>query len=106
MKRLMLLGIGAAVGYVLGARAGRERYEQMAQAAGKAWQGAGLDKRTREVSEQAAATARQAGEWVAGSASGALGTARDAMAEHTAGASTASNGAAGEPSMPEPPPTA
>ena len=106
MKRVVLLGIGAAVGYVLGARAGREHYDRMAAAAGKAWQSAGLDKRTREVSEQAAATARQAGEWVAGSASDALGSAREALAERTAGGASTGNGAAGEPSTPEPPATA
>lgn len=34
MKKLMLLGAGA-VGYVLGAKAGRERYEQIAEQAQK-----------------------------------------------------------------------
>jgi hypothetical protein len=34
MKKLMLLGAGA-VGYVLGAKAGRERYEQIAEQARK-----------------------------------------------------------------------
>jgi SLT domain-containing protein len=34
MKKLMLLGAGAA-GYVLGAKAGRERYEQIAEQARK-----------------------------------------------------------------------
>jgi outer membrane murein-binding lipoprotein Lpp len=34
MKKMMLLGAGA-VGYVLGARAGRERYDQIAQQAQK-----------------------------------------------------------------------
>jgi hypothetical protein len=34
MKKLMLLGAGA-VGYVLGAKAGRERYDQIAQQAQK-----------------------------------------------------------------------
>ena len=34
MKKLMLLGAGA-VGYVLGARAGRERYDQIAEQAQK-----------------------------------------------------------------------
>jgi len=34
MKKLMLLGVGA-VGYVLGAKAGRERYEQISRQAQK-----------------------------------------------------------------------
>jgi hypothetical protein len=36
MKSLLLLGTGAAVGYVLGAKAGRERYDQIMQLAGQA----------------------------------------------------------------------
>lgn len=30
MRRLLTLALGAAIGYVLGARAGRERYDQIA----------------------------------------------------------------------------
>lgn len=36
MKKLVFFG-GFAVGYVLGARAGRGRYEQIARASGKFW---------------------------------------------------------------------
>lgn len=36
MKKLSLLAVGA-IGYVLGSRAGRERYEQIKQQATKAW---------------------------------------------------------------------
>lgn len=37
MKGKVLLVVGLGVGYVLGARAGRERYDQLAAAAGKVW---------------------------------------------------------------------
>ncbi len=37
MKGKVLLVVGLGVGYVLGARAGRERYDQIAAAAGKVW---------------------------------------------------------------------
>ncbi|PJJ65238.1 hypothetical protein [Compostimonas suwonensis] len=37
MKGKLLFVAGAAVGYVLGARAGRKRYEQIAAAASKVW---------------------------------------------------------------------
>lgn len=32
MRRLLTLALGVAIGYVLGTRAGRDRYEQMADA--------------------------------------------------------------------------
>ena len=37
MKGKILLIVGLGVGYVLGARAGRERYDQIAGAVGKLW---------------------------------------------------------------------
>ena len=37
MKGKILLVVGIGVGYVLGARAGRERYEDIKRAAGKLW---------------------------------------------------------------------
>ena len=35
--KLVLIGLGVGVGYILGAKAGRERYEQIAKAASKVW---------------------------------------------------------------------
>src|SRR6476619_6197812 len=66
MRRLFLLALGGAVGYVLGTRAGRQRYDQIVDLTTKAWQQTGLDERSREVADQASQTARQAGDWVAG----------------------------------------
>lgn len=37
MRALLLLLCGAAVGYVFGARAGREKYDQMVESAEKLW---------------------------------------------------------------------
>lgn len=37
MRGRLLFIVGLGVGYVLGARAGRQRYEQIASAAGKVW---------------------------------------------------------------------
>ncbi|MCG2620524.1 hypothetical protein LVY72_01200 [Arthrobacter sp. I2-34] len=44
MMRALIFGAGAAVGYVLGTKAGRQRYEQLKQQVGKVWQ----DPRTQE----------------------------------------------------------
>jgi hypothetical protein len=81
MRRLFLLAVGGAVGYLLGARAGRQRYDQIIDLTSKAWQQTGLDQRTRDIADQASQTARQAGDWVASNAEGSMSAARDAMGE-------------------------
>ena len=44
MKGKVLLIVGLGVGYVLGARAGRERYDQIAEAVGKVWKSPRVQK--------------------------------------------------------------
>ncbi|WP_151526403.1 YtxH domain-containing protein [Serinicoccus kebangsaanensis] len=68
MRNKLMLLVGAAAGYVLGARAGRERYDQIADQANKAWSNpkvqetveqvkAKAPELSQKVSEQAKATA-------------------------------------------------
>lgn len=56
MSKIVTLG-AAAIGYVLGARAGRERYEQIAGGARKVWSDPrvqkGVDDAKRTAQEQA-----------------------------------------------------
>lgn len=70
MKKLMLLA-AAAVGYVLGARAGRERYDQIKGMASRVKD----DPRVQEKAQQAMGAAREhapvVAEKVAGAASAA-----------------------------------
>ena len=54
MKKLLLLAV-AGVGYVLGARAGRERYDQITNTVNKVKN----DPRVQEKTQQAVDTARQ-----------------------------------------------
>jgi len=56
MRRKALLAIGFAIGYVLGSRAGRERYDQLADAAQKLWR----SPQAREARAAAAAKAEEA----------------------------------------------
>lgn len=49
MKRAILLAAGAAVGYVLGAKAGRERYDQIVDQMNRLWH----DPKVRNKAEQA-----------------------------------------------------
>lgn len=55
-KVTMLLGVG--VGYVLGARAGRERYEEIQQQARRVWN----DPRVQKKKAEARDAAREQGE--------------------------------------------
>ena len=47
--KLVLIGLGVGVGYILGAKAGRERYDQIAKATSTVWN-APLVKDVREAS--------------------------------------------------------
>lgn len=58
MRKVLLL-IGAGVGYVLGARAGRERYDQIAGKAGKVWGSPGVQERVETVKANAPDVASQ-----------------------------------------------
>ena len=48
MRGKLLFVTGAAVGYVLGTRAGRKRYDQMKSAALKVWESPGVQKQVNE----------------------------------------------------------
>ncbi|MCL2515805.1 MAG: hypothetical protein FWD85_05785 [Microbacteriaceae bacterium] len=55
MKGKLLFAAGLAAGYVLGARAGRKRYDQIAGAANKVWQSPGIQKQVHAAQDFAAA---------------------------------------------------
>jgi len=55
MKGKLLFVAGAAVGYVLGARAGRNRYEQIKSAASKVWESPGVQRQVEQAQDFAAA---------------------------------------------------
>jgi hypothetical protein len=54
MKGKLLFVAGAAVGYVLGARAGRKRYEQIRGAAERIWETPGVQNQVEQVKDFAA----------------------------------------------------
>ena len=51
MRGKLVLLTGVAIGYVLGARAGRERYEQIKRAAGKLWNDPRVQQQRHNVEE-------------------------------------------------------
>jgi hypothetical protein len=72
MKKLMLL-VAGGVGYVLGTRAGRERYEQIKKAATRVKQ----DPRVQEKAQQAADLAKDKAPVVKDKVASAASTAAD-----------------------------
>lgn len=67
MRKLWLL-VGAGVGYVLGTKAGRERYEQISQKANELWGNPKVQAKVEEVKQQAPQVANKVTESVQGAA--------------------------------------
>lgn len=55
MRGKLIFVAGAAVGYVLGSRAGHHRYEQIAEGASKLWNSRSVQKQVVKVEEAAGA---------------------------------------------------
>jgi len=107
MRGKLGLVVGAAVGYVLGTKAGRERYEQITASARQALDHpqvkrvmdsapGNLRARMEQVANQAADKVQQAGDKVAASGSGMSGT---------SGATSGSTTTTATPSAPATPAT-
>lgn len=61
MNKLMLL-VAAGAGYVLGARAGRERYDEIADRANKLWTDPRVQEKVEEVKAKAPEVAQKVGD--------------------------------------------
>lgn len=81
--------LGGALGYVLGARAGRERYEQIRRSATRMWENPKVQQTVGDVEEKAAETAKSKGHDLQDKASAAaknlLSTAQQKVREHRSG---------------------
>ncbi|WP_432486152.1 YtxH domain-containing protein [Kineococcus esterisolvens] len=79
MGKVLFLAAGAA-GYVLGARAGRERYEQISSVASRAWGNPKVQQKVGDLEGKATDVAKQAGaaaqEKVGAAAGSVAGTVR------------------------------
>ena len=95
MAKITLLAAGA-VGYVLGARAGRERYEQIAHQAQKVWR----DPRVQQRKDEAAGAVK---ETVTGAAQQATEAAKEKVSSSTSSASTGTSTSTGDLADPTPP---
>lgn len=79
--RILMLGIGLAVGYVLGTRDGRERYDQMKSWVTGVWEDPRVKKTRKDVEDYARAQAPIIRERAEAAAKDAAGVAKDAAAK-------------------------
>lgn len=87
--------VAGAVGYVLGARAGRERYEQIMDQAQRIWTNPNVQKASRNAQDLAREKGPVVGEKLAGAAKSAAGTAAAAVSGGDADKSASDGDAAG-----------
>lgn len=94
MRGRVALVTGAAIGYVLGTRAGRERYEQIKAQAQRAWHNPTVQQKATEAQDYARAQAPLVKDKAAEAASSAASAARDAAqsAKDKAGSGPSTNG--------------
>ncbi len=81
MKKVWFI-IGATLGYILGARAGRERYDQISRTAGKAWNSDMVQHRVDDVKAAAAEAPGKVAGSLAGSAKELAGQAKAKVTGH------------------------
>jgi len=111
-KFTLLLGFGA--GYVLGARAGRERYDQIVAQAQRVWRDPRVQQRAEQaqdvLGEKAAEAASAVGEKAAQAASAAQGAVKERLpgsgSESSGSDGPGSNGSGAHAAAAEPDPRA
>lgn len=85
-KTLLIIAVGLGVGYLLGARAGRERYDQIVDAVGSVWEDPRVVKARREAARYAreqAPVVRDKAQAVAKDVAGRTATTARAAADRT-----------------------
>jgi NADH dehydrogenase/NADH:ubiquinone oxidoreductase subunit G len=90
MKRLITLGIGAAIGYLLGSREGRQNLDKFAKNAQKFWK----DPKTQEQVHKAADAVKHQAPVVADKATGLADKATDALKDRAPDLAAKANAAA------------
>ncbi len=80
MKKLGLV-IGIGIGYVLGTRAGRGRYEQLSQSATKLWNSPQVQQAAEQAKDLAAEAAGQAKDMAVEATANAGQTVKDTVAD-------------------------
>ena len=97
MRRIIFV-TGLAVGFVLGARAGRERYEQLMRLARKAADSPAVQQAAAAAQEQATGLARTAKDRVTERVPRMAGSARSRISDKLPGSRAGGSHSAGAPS--------
>jgi hypothetical protein len=90
MKRLITLGVGAAIGYLLGSREGRQNLDKFAKNAQKLWN----DPKTQEQVHKAASTVKDKAPGVADKATHLADKAADSIRDRAPGVADKASAAA------------
>ena len=85
MRYKLVFFTGLGIGFVLGAKAGRERYEQLRKAARKAWDSPAVQQAAGALQAQATTYAKAAGGKVADGAGVARAKVGGALHDHVPG---------------------
>src|SRR5690349_24955461 len=85
MRYRLVFFTGLGIGFVLGAKAGRERYEQLRKLAQKAWDSPAVQQAAGALQAQAASAAKAAGGKVADRAGAARAKVGGALHDHVPG---------------------
>jgi len=83
MKGRIALLVGGAVGYVLGTRAGRQRYEQIKSQAQRVWDNPKVQQKKAQAQDYAKEKAPEVQHKVADAAAGAAAAAKDKVGKST-----------------------
>ncbi|NAZ86695.1 YtxH domain-containing protein [Kineococcus indalonis] len=95
MKGKVLFLVAGAAGYVLGARAGRERYEQISSVASRAWGNPKVQQKVGDLEGRAADVAKQAGSAAQEKVSAAAGSVAGSVRSKVGGGSADGEGGGG-----------
>jgi hypothetical protein len=106
MKGKIALLVGAAAGYVLGTRAGRERYDQMVSKAQSTWNNPKVQKKANQAQDFAKEKAPEVQHKVSEAASHAASAAKDKVGKSSDADAPAAAGSAGDESPSQTSPTA
>lgn len=90
MKRLITLGVGAAIGYLLGSREGRQNLDKFSKNAQKLWN----DPKTQEQVQKAASTVKDRAPGVADKATELADKAADSIRDRAPGVADKASAAA------------
>lgn len=100
MRGKILILTGLAVGYVLGARAGKERYEEIKNAAGKLWNDPRVQTKVEAVEDFAKDKAPEVADFISDNAKKVVSQVSGKKKSGSGSSSTSTSSSAAKPAKP------